>query len=176
VEGVSDKYALEALALRKNRNLNADGVSIVVMEGAGSIKTFLALLGPNGLRVQLAGLCDAPEESKWADALKAHGFGTKLDRTVMASLGFFVCDKDLEDVLITAVGEQETLRIIDTQGETAAFALFAKQPTQAGKSRHEQLHVFLHSRGRQVTYAPLLVDRLNLKKLPPSLEGVIDAV
>jgi len=176
VEGVSDKYALEALALRKNRNLDADGVSIVVMEGAGGIKTFLALLGPSGLRVELAGLCDIAEESKWADALKAHGFSAKLDRTVMASLGFFVCDKDLEDVLITAVGEQETLRVIDSQGETAAFALFAKQPAQGGKSRHEQLHDFLHTRGRQITYAPLLVDRLELKKLPASLEGVIDAV
>lgn len=176
VEGESDKYALEALAFRKNRNLDADGVTIVVMRGAGSIKTFLALLGPNGLRVKLAGLCDAAEESQWSDTLKAHGFGTKLDRTAMASLGFYVCDKDLEDVLITAVGEQETLHIIDSQGETAAFNLFAKQPDHSSQSRHEQLHDFLHSRGRQITYAPQLVDCLDLKKLPVSLEGIIDAV
>lgn len=176
VEGESDKYALEALALRKNKNFDADGISIVVMKGAGGIKTFLALLGPNGLRVQLAGLCDAGDEPQWAEALKAHGFAKTLDRPVMASLGFFVCDKDLEDVLITAVGEHETLHVIDGQGESAQFAVFSQQPAHIGKSRHEQLHDFLHSRGRNITYAPLLVDRLDLKNLPASLEGVIDAV
>jgi predicted ATPase len=176
VEGASDKYALQALAARKGRNLNADGVSIVVMEGAGGIDTFLALLGPKGLRVDLAGLCDAAEEAKWSKALKAHGLAVKQDRAEMARIGFFICDNDLEDVLITAVGEKATTQIIDGKGEKKTFGTFSRQPAQIGKSTHELLHDFLHTRGRQVTYAPLLVDHINLGTVPTSLEGVIDAV
>src|SRR6185437_4627370 len=111
VEGQSDKYALEAIAAKKKRNLDADGVTIVAMRGAGGIGTFLTLLGPDGLKVKLAGLCDAAERPKWAQALESHGMGSKLDRAAMAAMGFEVCDGDLEEVLIAAVGEKATLAI-----------------------------------------------------------------
>jgi energy-coupling factor transporter ATP-binding protein EcfA2 len=176
VEGVSDKYAIEALALRTNRNLDAEGISIVSMHGAGGIATFLKLLGQDGLKIKLIGLCDAAEESDWAKSLESNGHGSKLDRAAMASLGFFVCDKDLEDVLITAVGEAATLELISNQGDAAAFKAFAKQPAHSGKTTKEQLHDFIHSRGRHVTYAPLFVEQLDLSKLPPSLESVINAL
>ncbi|MGH3129994.1 MAG: TOPRIM nucleotidyl transferase/hydrolase domain-containing protein, partial [Gaiellaceae bacterium] len=62
VEGISDRLALEALAARRGRNLDAEGVSVVAMGGAQSIGRFLDLFGPQGLDVRLAGLCDAAEE------------------------------------------------------------------------------------------------------------------
>jgi len=176
VEGQSDKYALEAVAAKKKRNLDADGVTIVAMRGAGGISTFLSLLGPNGLKLKLAGLCDAKEESKWAQALEAHGLGSKLDRTSMATIGFEVCDGDLEEVLIAAVGETTTLSIIDAQGDQADFNSFAQQPTQNTKSLSHQLHDFLHSRGRNTTYAPLMVDAIDAGKLPAALENLINAI
>lgn len=144
------------------------------MAGAGGIKTYLSLFGPMGLGLKLAGLCDASDEARWSKALGDSGFGKGLDRAAMAKLGFFVCDKDLEDVLISAVGTTETLRIIDGQGDKAAFEAFAKEPKQSGKSLHDQLHDFVH--GRNVTYAALLVDALDLTKVPPPLAGVVHEI
>lgn len=176
MEGQSDKYALEAVAAKKKRNLDADGVSIVAMRGAGGIATFLTLLGPNGLKLKLAGLCDANEQPKWARALESNGMGSKLDRAAMVAIGFEVCDGDLEEVLIAAVGEKATLAIIDAQGDTAEFGSFAQQPTQKTKTVLQQLHDFLHGRGRNITYAPLMVDAIDPAKLPAALENVINAV
>jgi AAA domain, putative AbiEii toxin, Type IV TA system len=176
VEGQSDKYALEAVAAKKKRNLDADGVTIVAMRGAGGIATFLALLGPHGLKLKLTGLCDAKEESKWAQALESHGMGSKLDRAAMAAVGFEVCDGDLEEVLIAAVGEKTALAIIDAQGDAGDFGSFAQQPTQKAKAVAQQLHDFLHSRGRNITYAPLMVDAIDSARLPAPLESVINAV
>ena len=59
VEGISDQCALEALAERRGRNLDAEGVSVVPIGGAQSIGRFLNRFGPEGLDVKLAGLCDA---------------------------------------------------------------------------------------------------------------------
>lgn len=176
VEGQSDKYALEAVAAKKKRNLDADGVTIVAMRGAGVIATFLSLLGPDGLKLKLAGLCDAKEESKWAQALESHGMGSKLNRAAMSAIGFEMCDGDLEEVLIAAVGEKTTLAIIDAQGDKAEFNSFAQQPTQKPKPVPQQLHDFLHLRGRNITYAPLMVDAIDAAKLPAALERVINAV
>jgi hypothetical protein len=176
VEGQSDKYALEAVAAKKKRNLDADGVTIVTMRGAGGISTFLALLGPNGLELKVAGLCDALEQSKWAGALESHGMGSKLDRAAMAAIGFEVCDGDLEEVLIAALGDAGTRAIIDAQGDTAAFNSFAQQAAHKSKSVPQQLHDFLHARGRNITYAPLMVDAIDLEHLPTALENVISAV
>jgi len=126
--------------------------------------------------VQLAGLCDASDAKKWSTALGDHGFGKALDLGAMGKAGFFVCDKNLEDVLVTAVGTTQTLQIIDSQGEKVAFETFAKQPAQIGKPLHEQLCGYIHTRGRQIKYAPLLADALDLTKVPPPLEGVINAI
>jgi len=176
VEGQSDRYALEAVAARKHRNLDAEGVTIVAMRGAGGIATFLTLLGPNGLKLRLAGLCDSGEQPKWAQALESHGMGSNLDRAAMAAIGFEVCDGDLEEVLIAAVGEKTTLAIIDAQGDTAEFAAFAQQPAHNAKTVVQRLHDFLHGRGRNITYAPLMVDSIDPAKLPAALENVINAV
>jgi predicted ATP-dependent endonuclease of OLD family len=58
VEGTSDQLALEALAKRRDRNLDAEGGSVVPMGGAHNIGSFLALFGPRGLDVRPADLCD----------------------------------------------------------------------------------------------------------------------
>lgn len=174
VEGLSDKYAIEALAARKGKSPDASGVSVVDMSGAGGIKAYLGLLGPNGLKVDLAGLCDVSDEGKWSKALGENGFAKGLNRAAMAKLKFFVCDKDLEAELINAIGAAAVLVVIDKQGDKAAFEGFAKQPTQASKPLPDQLHDFLH--GRNIEYAPLLVDALDLSKVPASLEGIVNEI
>jgi hypothetical protein len=44
VEGVSDQLAVEALAARRGRDLNAEGVAVVAIGGAGNIRRFVDLI------------------------------------------------------------------------------------------------------------------------------------
>jgi predicted ATP-dependent endonuclease of OLD family len=83
VEGISDQRALEALAQRRGRDLDAEGVSIVPIGGAQAIGHFLERFGPRGLDVRLAGLCDAGEERHFRHALERAGLGSDLTRDDM---------------------------------------------------------------------------------------------
>src|SRR5207302_5475264 len=87
VEGVSDRLALEALAVRRGRELDAEGVSVVPMGGATNIASFLERYGPHGVGVRLAGLCDLAEEGDFQRALERAGFGSDLSRAGMERLG-----------------------------------------------------------------------------------------
>ena len=102
VEGVSDKVALETLAVRRGRDLAAEGVSVLPVGGAQAIGRFLNLYGPGGSNVGLAGLCDAGEEGEFRRAVERAGFGLALGRAEMERLGFYVCEADLEDELVRA--------------------------------------------------------------------------
>src|SRR6266536_4186306 len=121
VEGISDQLALEALAERRGRNLDAEGVSVVPMGGSKNIRSFLELFGPRGLDVRMAGLCDAAEEGDFRHGLERAGLGSNLTRADMESLGFYVCVADLEDELIRSLGAGSVEQIVDAQGELGSF-------------------------------------------------------
>jgi hypothetical protein len=177
VEGISDQLALEALAERRGRGLEADGVSIVPIGGATNIGSFLDRFGPGGLDVRLAGLCDAAEESGFRRGLERAGLGSNLTRAGMETLGFFVCEADLEDELIRSLGTAAVERIIDDQGELGSFRTFQKQPAQQGRAIERQLRRFMGTRGgRKIQYAPLLVQALDLSRVPRPLDGVLGHV
>ena len=61
------------------------------------------LLGPRGLGVRLAGLCDAAEEGYFRRALERAGLGSGMSRADREAHGFYVCTADLEDELIRAL-------------------------------------------------------------------------
>jgi hypothetical protein len=174
VEGISDQVALEALAARRGRTLHAEGISVVAMGGAQSITRFLALFGPHGLDVRLAGLCDAGEEGDFRRALERAGLSSHLTRTEMESLGFYVCVADLEDELIRSLGAAAVEQVVDAQGELESFRTFQKQPAWRGQTTEEQLRRFLgtHS-GRKIQSAASLVHALDLSRVPRPLDGVL---
>ena len=174
VEGVSDQLALEALAGRRGRNLDAEGVSVVSIGGTKNIRRFLDLLGPQGRDVRLAGLCDAAEEGDFKRGLERAGLGFNLTRADMESLGFYVCVADLEDELIRSLGAAAVEQIIDAQGELGSFRTFQRQPAWRGRRNEEQLRRFLgtHS-GRKVQSAALLVQALDLTHVPRPLDRVL---
>jgi hypothetical protein len=174
VEGTSDQRALAALATRRGRDLGADGISVVAMGGAQAIGAFLKMLGPQGLGIELAGLCDVAEESHFRRALEQAGFGSNLTRSRMESLGFYVCVADLEDELIRSLGVAAVERVIDAQGDLGPFRTFQKQPAWRGRPPEEQLRRFIgtHS-GRKIQTAALLVDALDLARVPRPLDGVL---
>ena len=113
VEGLSDKAAIDALAKRQGRNLCEEGITIVAIGGATKIWGFLDLLGPLGLDVKLSGLCDIGEERHFQRA----GFGLNLTKSDMETIGFYLCDADLEDELIRSLGVNTMLEVIAAQGD-----------------------------------------------------------
>jgi hypothetical protein len=174
VEGISDQRALEALAARRGRNLDAEGISIEPMGGAQAIGSFLDLFGPEGLDVRLAGLCDAAEEGDFRRGLERAGLGSDLTRADSEQLGFYVCVADLEDELIRSLGAAAVEQIIDAQGDLGSFRTLQKQPAWRGRTTQEQLRRFMGSGGsRKIRYARLLVDALDLTQVPRPLDRVL---
>jgi hypothetical protein len=174
VEGRSDQAALEALAGRHGRALDAEGIAVTAMGGATNIERFVDRFGPRGLGVRLAGLCDAAEEGYFRRALEQAGLGSGLSRPAMEALGFFVCIADLEDELIRAVGADAVERVIEEQGDLRSFRVFQKQPAQQGRSPQQQLRRFMGTRsGRKSQYARLLVGALDLDRVPRPLDQVL---
>jgi len=177
VEGISDQLALIALATRRHRDLEADGVTIVPMEGAKNIGRFLDRFGPGGLDVQLAGLCDVGEERDHRRSLERAGLGSALTRDDMERLGFFVCVADLEDELIRSLGADAVEEVVDAQGELGSFRTFQRQPVWRERPVQEQLRRFLGTHaGRKIRSAHRLVDALDLSRVPRPLDGVLASV
>jgi hypothetical protein len=177
VEGTSDQLALERLAERRGRDLAAERVAIVPTGGATSIGRFLDALGPHGLGVELAGLCDAGEERFIQRSLERAGVGAGLDRAKMEALGFFVCVADLEEELIRALGTGSVIDVLAADGELGSFRTFQRQPAQRERSIEAQLRRFMGTRaGRKYRYAALLLDALDLARIPRPLDGVLASV
>ena len=174
VEGTSDQVALETLARRRSRDLAAEGVAVIPMGGAQAIGRFLEQFGPRGLDVRLAGLCDAAEEDEYRRGLERAGLGSDLTRAGMERLGFYVCVADLEDELIRALGAAAVERVVEAQGDLRSFRTLQKQSAWHGRPTHEQLRRFMGSGGRRkLRYPRLLVDALDLARVPRPLELVL---
>jgi hypothetical protein len=160
VEGASDKVAIETLARRRGRDLAAEGVEVVAIGGAQAVGRVLASIG--GRRV--AGLCDAGEEA---------GFRRAFERAGLAP-AVHVCDPDLEGELIRALGAEAVERVLGANGDLSSFRTMQKQPVWRGRPVEDQLRRFLGSGARRkIRYAALLVDALELERMPAPLDGVL---
>ncbi|MEO8475859.1 MAG: TOPRIM nucleotidyl transferase/hydrolase domain-containing protein [Actinomycetota bacterium] len=177
VEGASDRRALETLAGRRGRDLEAEGVAVVSLGGSKNIRRFVEAYGPAGRDLRLAGLVDAGEEGDFQRALERAGLGATLSRQDMESLGFYVCVDDLEDELIRALGAATIERILEAQGDLGSFRTFQRQPAQRGRSTEAHLRRFMgtHS-GRKIEYAALLVGALDPDRVPRPLDRVLTHV
>jgi OLD-like protein len=161
VEGTSDRRAVEALARRRGRDLESEGVAIVPMGGYGNLPRVLQ----DYRDVRLAGLYDVGEERHFLRALGCR------DREELESAGFYACTRDLEDELTRAVGADGMERVLAEQGDLRAFRTYQKQPAHRTESLEEQLHGFMWNRKQK--YAELLVDALELDRMPRPLDRVL---
>ena len=161
VEGTSDRSAVETLARRRGRDLQAEGVAIVPMGGYGNFPGLLARY--RGL--PLAGLYDLGEERHFLRALDCS------DRGELEHVGFYACTRDLEDELTRAVGPEGMERVLAEQGELRAFRTYQRQPAHRARPLEEQLHGFMWNRKQR--YAVLLVEALDLERIPRPLDRVL---
>jgi len=159
VEGDSDRVALETLAKRRGRDLAAEGVEIAAIGGAHAIRRFMEKL--DGSEVLVVGLVDARQEEVF------RRFG----------IDVYVCDTDLEDELIRALGFDGMERVIEAQGELRSLRSLQKQPAQRGRSTLQHLRRFISAKsGRKAQYAKAMVEALDLDSVPPPLDRVLSRV
>jgi hypothetical protein len=171
VEGVSDKIALDTLARRRGRDLADEGVSVLPVGGAQAIGRFLSLYGPRGSNVVRAGLCDVGAERQLGRALERAGFGLGLARAEMEELGFYVCERDLEDELVRCLGVPTAEEVLAAHGKLGAFRTYQKQPAHRARPTGDQLRGFLTN--WKIELAGPLVEALDLGRVPRPLDGVL---
>ena len=95
----------------------------------------------------------------------------------MERLGFYVCVEDLEDELIRALGAASVESVLDAQGDLGPFRTLQKQPAWRGRPTDEQLRRFMGSGARRkIRYAKLLVDAIDLARVPRPLDRVLAQV
>ena len=174
VEGESDRNALEALAARRGRDLAAEGIAVEPIGGAQAVGRFLERFGPRGLDLRLACLYDAGEEPAVRRCLERAGLGADLTRAAMERRGFYACVDDLEDELIRSLGVPAVEEVVAAQGELRSFRILQRQPAQRGVPIERQLRRFLgtHS-GRKIHYGRVLVEALDLARVPRPLDLVL---
>ncbi|MFJ5232424.1 TOPRIM nucleotidyl transferase/hydrolase domain-containing protein [Kitasatospora sp. NPDC088391] len=164
LEGLSDLAAVEALAAARGRDLAAEGVAAVPMGGAMNVGRYAALLGPTGLGLRLAGLCDRNERG-WYE----RGFA----RAGAPGDGIFGCAADLEDELVRALGPARIEEVFRAEGDLPAWRTFERQPAQRDRTPEQRLRRFLGTRkGRKIRYGRLLVEALDPAAVPAPLDGL----
>jgi len=173
VEGPSDRAALEALARRLGRDLEREGVEVVSIGGAHAVGRVLGDL-PGDVRA--AGLCDAGEIVSFGRALERAGVVHATTREELEALGFYVCEPDLEGELIRALGVVGVEAVLERSGKLGSFRTFQKQPQWQDRPVEAQLRRFFGSSAGKIRHAPLMVEALELDRVPQPLQGLLARV
>ena len=161
VEGTSDQRAVEVLAMLRGRDLAAEGVAVVSMGGITNLSRHLDQLAPG---VLVTGPYDRDEEAWVRRALARRD----------APVALQVCDLDLEDELIRALGVAGALEVVEARGDSAAWATLCRQPFHRDRPAEQVLHRFLGTTsGRKIEYAGLLTTALDLGRVPLPLDSVL---
>jgi hypothetical protein len=175
VEGESDKAAVETLAIRYGRKLEGEGVRVLAMGGITNLGSFIDRLGPAGEDVALRGLYDVAEEAVVQRYLRPLLGASRPSRHELGQGGFHVCDRDLEDELIRALGVPAVLDLFESQGELTGLRTLQGQPAWRGRPVEEQVRRFIGVRsGRKIRYGSLLVEALDLERVPAPLQRVLN--
>ncbi|MDQ0614837.1 hypothetical protein QF046_002478 [Microbacterium sp. W4I4] len=174
-EGRSDRLAFEALAQRRGANLAA--VDLVELDGITNLRTRLSTLSTTGARVFV--LFDAAEQryvSGVRRALGLTGAADEPDPHELDAIGFFGCERDLEEEVIRAAGPELVLETLAVRGELERFRVFQRQPAQRVRSVEEQLHRFAGTAaGRKSRFAADVIEVMPIERMPRPLMRLLDA-
>lgn len=176
VEGPSDVASLRALAASRGLDEDQHGFELVSMGGVTNIRHHLGRLAADHPRVRTAGLCDGPEEHFVARALRAQGLAVE-SRGDMERLGFFVCDRDLEEEVIRALGPQTAEAMLEELGLLDRFRTFQRQPEWRDRPLHDQLRRFAGvASGRKVLLAERFAEQLTTANTPRPLAALMHLI
>ncbi len=173
VEGVSDQIAVETLGAVRGDDMA--GIAVFPTGGVHAFGPFIKHFGPRGRALRLSGLCDAAEAGVVHEALVAGGM---LDPShAIAESDFHICDRDLEDELIRALGVDTAVAVIDEQGDLRRLRTMQHQPEWRSRPTADQIRRFLGSGARRkLRYAAAFVRALPPERVPTPLREALDAV
>lgn len=172
LEGPSDVAAVRAVAAAYGVTDTVHRYRLVDMGGVTNIRRNLAALRAASVPVRVIGMCDAREAQIFARALQLTG-GPHHDAG-LAAHGFYVCDADLEDELIRALGTERVLTVLSRLGLLGRLETFQRQPAWRGRPLHEQLHRFAGvASGRKTLLAGALAEGLARHEAPAPLRRLV---
>lgn len=157
VEGASDAAVVEVLA-----DGVGPGLEVVAMGGVTNVSRHVRRLADRTPAPSVLGLCDRGERRF-------------LERAEPPLAGVFVCDRDLEEELIRAVGPTQVLAVLGVLGELDRFRTFQGQPEWRDRPLGDQLRRFAGTRsGRKTVLARALAARLGPEQVPGPLAALLD--
>jgi len=156
VEGASDAVVVELLV-----DGAGAGPEVVAMGGVTNVTHHVRRLAARTPTPVVLGLCDAGERR----------FLERADPPLDAIL---VCDRDLEEELIRAVGPEQVLDVLAELSELDRFRTFQGQPEWRDRPLADQLHRFAGTRsGRKEVLARALAARLGPNDVPAPLAELV---
>lgn len=171
VEGRSDAAVVRALLAREGHG--SDAVAVVPLHGITNIENQLATLEQTGSAATVSGLCDAAEAHFVVRALRRRGHDVEGPHH-LATHGYFVCEADLEDELIRALGPDVVEAALGGVGLATPFRTFRNQPEWRDRGLHAQLRRFAGAgSGRKELLAAALAQLLTHDNTPPPLSGLL---
>jgi hypothetical protein len=166
VEGASDAAAVGVLARRVGLDLGASGGLVIVLGGATNVGAAARALGAVDHGVRLLALCDVGEERHVRVALDG-----------LPGASWFVCEADLEDEMIRALGPLAVEQLLEQHDELESFRRFQRQPAQRGRDHAAQLRRFIGTRsGRKHRYGSILAEALASERIPRPLADLLGAM
>lgn len=171
VEGASDAAVVGVLC--EARGVDPTAVEVRDMGGVTNVGRHLRELDGTA---RVLGLYDAPEERFVVRGLRSTGRDVRT-RDDLQRLGFVVCDRDLEDELIRALGPARVESALAALGELERFRAFQRQPQWRGRDLSDQLHRFAGTAsGRKLLLARRLAEELSPATTPAPLTTLVDQI
>jgi hypothetical protein len=182
LEGRSDVAAVRVLLRTAglDGNGHAHDVELVDMGGVTNVRHHLVRLvagAPGtGATSRVLALGDVAEAPFLARALAVVGRPVG-DLRDMAALGFHVCDRDLEDELVRALGPARVQEVLAGLGLQERFLAFRQQRAWRGRPVHDQLRRFAGTTsGRKLLVAQALAEAVEPAGAPPPLAALVGQV
>jgi hypothetical protein len=173
LEGPSDVAAVRAVAAAYGVTDNVYPYHLIDMGGVTNVRRHLAAFRTASAPVRVVGMCDVGEARFFVRALQANGDGLHQEAE-LAEHGFYVCDADLEDELIRALGPERVVNVLCRLGLRGRLATFQRQPAWRDRPLHEQLHRFAGTAsGRKTMLAGALAEALAPYEVPAPLRRLV---
>lgn len=174
-EGESDLLAFGAVARRLDTVLEPESIALVDMGGITNLRRRLAELRSEAHPARVLGLYDGAERHYVIRVLVDAGMLTADGEP--EPLGFFACERDLEQEVIAAAGSELVLETLAARGELTRFQMFQTQPAQRARTIEAQLHRFAGTAaGRKAKFAADIIDALPVERMPRPMVALLDAV
>lgn len=164
VEGVSDVLAVNELGRRLGA---ADGLTVEEMGGAHAAGRVVATRIAAGWRADaVTVLVDAGE----AEHVR------RVVAEAASAVRVLVCDRDLEDELVRALGTDVVEVLLERHGDLRAFRTLQRQAPWAGRPVPDQLRRFFGAgASRKLRYAKIMASEVSLDAVPDVLRQLFAA-